>query len=285
MSPTRHIFHVGFHKTATSWFQQEFYPAVTNARYAGNRDLVHDLLIRPRPSEFDASRAREALGLVAGRTIICEEELEGSIHTGGRHGFARREYARRVKSLAGEAEVVIITRDLPSLVASSYRQYVEVGGTKTPEEYVQGWPFHPRNPSFELEHLNPDHIVALYTDHFGDERVQTYRFKNFASDPRAFCDQLAHDLQLEFNVSRVEWGRRVNRSYPARMLPMVRLINLFTRRDIVDKRCVLDIPGWYERSRRLLDAMNRRDLLRGSDTPADILGEELAGRLEGGEPG
>lgn len=279
MSDREPVLHVGYHKTASSWFQQEFYPAVTDARHVP-RKQVHEEVVRPRGLEFDPDEARAALGGDGDdRLVVCNEELSGNIHTGGRHGFATIVYARRLKAMFPGASVVIVTRELADIVSSAYRQYVRVGGTKSPERYLEGWPFHPRNPSFELGHFAPRRLVRLYEELFGTDRVHVFAYEDFAAEPRAFAETLADRLEVEYAEDDVAWGRRVNRSYGARILPLARLFNLFTRRDVVDKRWLVHLPGWYDLSRGVLRRLNRRPSLRGATDAEAVLGEEAAAAL------
>jgi hypothetical protein len=77
------IFHVGLHKTGTTWFQKRFYPNVPGYRLV-NRRLVRSTLLGTSPLAFDAVAARQALGVDEGDTaIVCEEDLSGILHNGG----------------------------------------------------------------------------------------------------------------------------------------------------------------------------------------------------------
>lgn len=273
------VLHVGYHKTASSWFQQEFYPAVTHARYVP-RDRIHEEIVRPRGLEFDPDAARSAIiGDGNERLLICNEELSGNIHTGGRHGFATVVYARRLKAKFPDASVVIVTRELVDHVSSAYRQYVRVGGTKSPERYLAGWPFHPRNPSFELGHFVPQRLVRLYSGLFGSDRVHEFAFEDFVDDPRGFVETIAGTLDLSYAKDDIAWDRRVNRSYGARILPLARLCNLFTREDVVDKLHFVHVPGWYDLSRRILQWVDRHPILRGPSRAEAVLGDRVAGAL------
>lgn len=278
----RPIIHIGYHKTGTSWFQTEFYPNVQNARYVP-RESVRRALVRPRGLDFDPSVSRSEIlsQFQAGeRLIVCEEGLSGNIHIGGSHGFAAEIYGRRIKAVFPNARIVLFFRPLIEHVASIYRQYIRVGGTKSPRAYLQGWDFHPRNPSFSLEHLNFRKYVSFYSDLFGPDDVYLYNFDDFARDPEDFTKGYGADVGIEFDASDINWHKRVNRGYGVRCIWIARLINLFTASDILDKYYLFDLPGLYKRSRPWLRRLNEIPVFRGSTSADDVLGSDVVERLE-----
>lgn len=75
---TAPIVHIGFHKTATSWFQQSVYPLVTSHRMI-DRDLIRATFVDGDAFSFDPAAARTALGMDAAGLplLLCEEKLSG----------------------------------------------------------------------------------------------------------------------------------------------------------------------------------------------------------------
>ena len=95
----RPIFHIGYHKTATTWFQVRFYSSVTNGRYIPRR-VVQEAFLRPKAFAFDPAAARDAV-MSSGdgdRALVCEEDLSGFLHNGGLGGVYSLEVARRIKA-------------------------------------------------------------------------------------------------------------------------------------------------------------------------------------------
>ena len=93
----RPIVHIGYHKTATTWFQKNFYPLVRNARFVA-RDRVRAAFLEIGAFHFDAEAARAALGVEAGESVIlCEEGLSGYLHNGGLGGHLSRSVAERIE--------------------------------------------------------------------------------------------------------------------------------------------------------------------------------------------
>ena len=86
--PTRPIVHIGYHKTATTWFQNQVWPGTISHEYVARAD-TQQALLAPPGMHFDAVAARAALALES-RTrpvLLSEENLSGYPHNGGMHGL------------------------------------------------------------------------------------------------------------------------------------------------------------------------------------------------------
>src|SRR3546814_17860626 len=75
------ISHIGFHKTATSWFQKSFYGASTSHRLV-DRILVRKTFLGGTAFDYDPAWARAELGFKSGERppLICDEDLSGFLH-------------------------------------------------------------------------------------------------------------------------------------------------------------------------------------------------------------
>ncbi len=68
----RPLVHIGYHKTATTWFQRRFYPRVAGRRYIP-QPIVRRALLTPHALHFDLEAARRLLGDRLDDVILCEE--------------------------------------------------------------------------------------------------------------------------------------------------------------------------------------------------------------------
>jgi hypothetical protein len=279
MNPPPSILHVGFHKTATTWFQKEFYPSVTNARFVP-RKTVQRALIEPRPLDFDARIALRILNGDDGkRLILCDEELSGNIHVGGLHGCATVEFARRLRETLPHAVVVLFQRKLVDHVASAYRQYVKKGGTRSPRRYVFAETHQHRRPTFSPAHVQAGPLARHYESLFGSESVHVFDFEDFVENPRGFLRRFARSFALSYDEDAIDWDRRANLGYGARTIALARMVNLLTARDVSEKYFLADVPGIYKASHRLLSWLNGFRVFRGPTSPSAVLGERVVGRL------
>ena len=243
------VVHLGFHKTATTWLQKELFP-LARSHDLVPRKAVERAFIDPPGMHFDAEKARRELAL-EGRNrpvLLSEENLSGYLHNGGLHGLLAPEIARRLNAVLPDARIVIFIRNQFDILRASYAQYVSGGGTFGAHRYfdtarwVRGaltrqW----KAPGFQFEHFEFDRLVAHYDSLFGRDQVHVYPYEWF-HDRRALIARMERDLGITFE-SLPERGKRANRSMGLPGLVLMRGVNLFTRQSVVNKDCIMDVPG------------------------------------------
>ena len=254
----RPLIHIGYHKTATKWFQQQCYPVVRHGCFI-DRDLVRETLIAPRAYEFSAERARASLRAAAAerRLFICEENLTGYLHNGGLGDLLTRELANRIHGCFPEATIVVFLRAQPSLFEACYAQYVRAGGTYDIEHYLRaqerGWGalrYWYKAPLFSWQHFDYAPVLDQYCKLFGRANVRIYLYEEFAADVRVFLQRFASELDLAFDEPPSY--EIVNASLAAAELVILRKLNLFTARSVLHKRYFTRAKWWYRRREPLL---------------------------------
>lgn len=277
------VLHIGYHKTATGWFQGTFYPAVRNVAYVDRRRVVDAFLTDPA-FHFDPAEARRRLGLDAAEQslAICEEELCGYPHNAGLAGFQAKETAVRLARTFPQAQVVIFVRRQPEMIAACYMQYVREGGTHGPRRYLfphiylrgaQDRMY--KMPRFNFEQFEYDRLIAHYQALFGEERVHVFCYEAFRADPQSFLAGFAHRLGFEVDVRRLPTVRRANPSYGPALLKLAQAVNLFSNRKVLDKTCLVHIPGWYRGWKKLLKWANVTGLAGYPFNPEQLLGNDI----------
>ena len=58
----RPIVHIGYHKTATTWFQKSIWPSLASHDWVP-RKVTQEALLNPPGMHFDPAEARRVLGL------------------------------------------------------------------------------------------------------------------------------------------------------------------------------------------------------------------------------
>jgi hypothetical protein len=279
----RPIVHIGYHKTATTWFQRSVYPAATSHDFVP-RARVQQALLDPPGMAFDPAKARAILGAAdEGRPLLlCEENLSGYIHNGGLHGFLPPAAARRIRQVLPDAQIVIFVRSQASMAAACYLQYVRGGGTHMirrylfPSAWLRGaYAQKFKVPRFSFEHLEYDRLVGLYDDLFGRGNVHVYPYESLG-EPRALLRRMEVDLGLRLDPGRLRFDRP-NPSWSGRLLPLARFLNHFTARTVEDKRYRLHIPGFYLVRAAALSGLSR--IFRDS-SPRPLLSAGLEGWIE-----
>lgn len=280
----RPIFHIGYHKTATTWFQKSVWPAAVTHDYVPRADARSAFLDDPG-FHFDPERASALLNAEARERpiAVCEENLSGYIHNGGLHGMIAPEVARRIAQLFPQAAIVLFIRRQPDMLRATYAQYVSGGGTHGPERYFfphahsQGALRYPyKAPGFSLAHFEYDRLIGFYDKIFGRENVHVYLFEDIHADSAGLLRRMEADLGLAFDHEAISHGKR-NASLGWAGLLAMRCVNLFTRQSVVDKTVVLNVPGWQAVRHAAKAIVARTPYLRS--TGRDVLGRRLTARI------
>jgi hypothetical protein len=273
------IVHIGYHKTGTSWFQEQLYPLLTSHAYLPRRRVRRAFLFSHAFS-FNPDDARQRLSLDENSPyVLCEEELSGSIWTGGHMGALSKELADRVRRVAPEAQVVIFVRNQVDMLASVYAQYIKRGGTHRPERLLfpaehrrERWikPF--KVPLFCFEHFEYVGLIRHYRELFGADNVHVFAYEAFRQDPAGFVADFARRFGMTYDPDRVNFAP-VNRSFRDRTMALARMLNHFTQRSVVDKRYLVSLPP---KPIKWLPRWFNRTLLSGRTlAPEELLGEDI----------
>lgn len=273
------VVHIGYHKTGSTWLQRELFPKVRNGRLVSRPVIRRELLV-PHPFRFDPQAARRnILEAAGGRAILSEEELSGNLHTAGLHGAMSKEIAQRLARTFPDAHIVVFVRDQMDMVASSYKQYVEGGGTGSIRRFLRPAPSPHKTPNFSLEHLAYDGLIGLYDSLFGSEAVHVYPFEALRRERDAFVARFAADLALDLDPADLSFAPR-NVGYRRWTLRIVRVLNHFHDREIPNTSCWIGIPGFQPVVRRLGSALNRLPFMGPSETLEDWLDPASIARIE-----
>jgi hypothetical protein len=231
---------------------------------------------------FDVEQAREALGLNdAQPAIICEEDLSGVLHNAGLlSNYVAKEMASQLHALAPHARIVIFVRNQQAMAASCYNQYLREGGTASvhrylfPEDYLHLGNIRPlKNPRFDFTQFEFDRLVAHYDALFGRENVLVFAYEEFARDREQFLRRFTEALGIE--RPEVQASHTFNRSFRAPLLPVARILNLFTRRSVPEKRTIVHIPYWYPLRTGLLEGLNMAPFMGKAPSPQRLLGRRV----------
>ena len=279
MTRQRPIFHVGVHKTGTTFFQKSFYPHVAGHRFIP-RELVRRTLLARSPLEFDPVAARAELRIDGAQpAIVCEEDLSGVLHNGLVSLYAAKEIASQLAAIAPEAAIVIFVRSQPSLAASCYNQYVREGGTSSvhrylfPEDYHHPGDVRPlKVPRFDFRQFEFERLTAHYDALFGKPNVFVFAFEQFRNRPEEFLDHFCATLGIA-RPSGLS-SEALNPSLRRAILPLARAMNHFTRRSVSDKRVIAHIPYWYRPRKKLLKRLNRLRIFGAPPSAEELLGRQ-----------
>ena len=257
------IVHIGFHKTATSWFQTAVYPRVTSHRLV-HRELVRSIFMDSDAFHFDPADARRRLELDSDLLppLICEEDLSGILHIGAASTYIAKDVAHRVHATMPDARIVIFVREQVDAAASWYLQYLKEGGTASakrylfPDEYLYpGRLMLFKTARFDFAQLDYTGLIQAYDELFGREQVHVLAYEDIKKDSAAVLAQMERSLGFTIAGEGIP-GDRVNPAYRAGIVPLARAMNHFTGRQVANKRTLVHLPYWFRIRRELLNRLN-----------------------------
>ena len=253
--PPRVLFHIGYHKTATTWFQQEAlprHPQLVSYRTGPTReDPYLRALILASDRDFDAAAARAAFDQrlteldVADDhvVVVSEERLSGHAATGG---FDTFRIAERIAATVPDASVFFVVREQVDMIESEFLQLVQEGSVAPLAALLEFTPRLATVPGFDLGHYEYHRLAEHYASLLQPGRLAGFEFRAVVGDPQAFLRRLA-----EF-AGVAPWpalppevlGRRVNPTLPRRLLAVRRAMNHFERRALNPYPLISLPPFW-----------------------------------------
>ena len=267
------IVHIGYHKTATTWFQKNLYPFVRNASYLDRR-LVRDAFLNMTAFTFAADRARQELH-TSKRPIISEEDLCGYPENGGLLETLSKDIASRIHATYPDAQIVVFIRSQLDMIRSTYLQYVRTGGTRSLRQFL--FPYqHERiyrrrwykKPMLTLEHFDYQHLLRHYRQLFGAANVHVFCYEAFAADRLAFVSNFAAQFGLDVDAGQLNYSVR-NESLGMITLQLARMLGPLTILPI--------IPKWLPKAS--FKVLNKTPLAGPRVTNQRLFGERLGSEL------
>ncbi len=186
-----HLLHIGYHKTATTWLQEEAFLRLADLHLTSrDRPIKRALSELMFDQNFDVESFKQR---VKGRSaeigkplILSNEGLSGRVWEAS---YNQEMIRNRLAEALPTGKVLVVIRSQTSMLPSLYAQYVNSGGT-CPYRFlmagqsIPGWEFDPA-------HLEYDRLVAAYRSSFGTDRVLVLPYEWLGSDSEAFLRKIA----------------------------------------------------------------------------------------------
>ena len=237
----KNLFHIGYHKTATTWFQKKFYPLLKNYNQV-DRSKIRDFFYENKYQDFSSKKNQ----------IFCDEELSGNIHNGAYLGLLSENIATKISKFENP-KVIIFIRNQYDIIVSSYLQYIKEGGNYSFSRYIEHKEFDRSNRSslFSFKHFDYKNLIHKYQSLIGKENVYIYLFEDFITDQELFISSFIKDHNLEIDLNKVDFEKN-NNSYSYVSLFFARIINSFSRKNVLYKYYIIHLPFVYEYAREIL---------------------------------
>jgi hypothetical protein len=205
----RHLVHVGYPKagstTLKAWFESR--PELVFADDAiGGVTSATAIANQARSAAVTDSAPRWVV--TSSEWLMVPAEGPGVPPTGPLDARRRRVCAR-LRTMFGDATILIVTRGFRSAMASSYSEVLRWGLALSVKEFLS---VYQESPAFEgwrvADVFDYDAPLRLYRDTFGADSVAVLPFELLRDDPQGFLARLEQRLELEPRPEQAPWHRR-----------------------------------------------------------------------------
>ncbi|MCJ2180073.1 sulfotransferase [Novosphingobium album (ex Hu et al. 2023)] len=188
------LIHPGFHKTATTWLQNELFTDARWFRMLMQPADVQKWIVGPHDFAFDPEAARHAISLrraegpKAAIDVISNENLVANPFFGARESKA---YVQRLHAIAPEAKILLTVRRQSAAMRSLYQQYIKRGGSLAEAGFFDlNDTCEPGYYGFDPICLRFDLLADEYARVFGPDSVLVLPQELLAKNPRAFLEAI-----------------------------------------------------------------------------------------------
>lgn len=266
------ILHIGYGKTATTWFQETFYPLVKDINFYNSQSVRNSLGCSWRDLK-NGENTFQKLDDENLRLVICDESMIGRIDN-------VMDRIPLLKKIFFPAQVIIFIRNQLEKFLSSYSQYIKGGGTAKIHEYL----FDDERKIFWEKH-DYDKIISLYKKSFGDANVSVYLYEEFNSNFENFVEGFCADHHFVVE-SAIPNSKRPNSGMNRNMIHLRRICNLFTKESpegifsYDNRKYLIHIPYWFQITNWIFSRLEKVVKKNARTSLKDYIGEQKVKVLE-----
>lgn len=214
------LVHIGFHKTGTSWLQQEVFNEDSSTfhrlselgfHFVFDKDgfVLNSFDLNKTELTRQLNQSLQKRPIDKGKTpVISFERLSGSPYGAG---FNANAHAARIKHMFPSAKILIVIREQKSVILSNYFQYLTGGGTHGIKKFLNSRANGLR-PFFSPHHFCYHHVIGHYQRLFGSERVLVLPYEHFRDSKQSFLSQLAVFTETKIGLDRDRYEQRINKN-------------------------------------------------------------------------
>ena len=262
MSP---IIHIGYPKTATTWFQKSIFPNISNFKLIP-KETLQKYIVSASEGEFEKFIVDYKKLLPDNNFILSDEDFI----TNKPEHISPIEKAKRLQKLFPNAQIILFIRNQPDIIASAYSQHIKAGGTLNPNQYIETL-----IQSDKLSLWKYDKIIEIYQNLFGKSAVNVFLYESINQPDflLKFFQQFKFQLK-ENNISK----KLYNKHLCPFVLSITRALNHFTKHQLYTKfppkSYYFHVPLLFLISRINMNFLNTIFCFSKHLSPKKIIGKE-----------
>jgi len=233
--------HIGYPKTASTFFQSEVFPLLTSVNYL-NPFIMNSLskIVWQEELSFNQLEIYNSINQHLNPNIpnlISFELLCGDPNI---KSINNTLIANRLKKLFPQAIIIIVIRNQLSLIESLYAQKIQSGSTKTFEEFInykKGYLINSYNGvdgSVNLETLHYEKLINYYQNLFGADNIKLLIFEKIHNNLTDFIQDFLSILKVKKeDLTRYYSLKHVNQSYRYYQILIARFLNRLVKKPVL----------------------------------------------------
>ncbi|MDX2360035.1 MAG: sulfotransferase [Crocinitomicaceae bacterium] len=222
------VFHIGHHKTGSTWMQQHYFQAedqfhlLNDTKLPWDDVLCREIIINRSPEK--CQQLIEERKIDDKINVISAERLAGHPISGG---FDMEPIAKCLHQVSPTAKVIIVTRPPQSFVKSAYKQLIREGYRGKLQDFLffNYWKTAGATKAYFLQ----QDAVSTYTHLFGEQNVLELEFENFKEDKSSFITKINQFLGADVNIETLGTEEVVGQAFSTKRTKAMRYLNRFRK--------------------------------------------------------
>ena len=196
------LFHIGLHKTGSTWLQRQFFPSIQGAVFKDDFGPTHRSFINPGFGKFSLYMVETQLSdlmatsRIRGVPLILSDEALGGRPFGQR--FYSQIFAFRLKAAFPDARILIVCREQRAILGSFYGEYLRYGHSRSLLQFIQsGGPDSKSEEGSVRDYYRYDQMLDFYRGVFGEKNVVMVPMEWMLRNPEGMLERLSELLGSE----------------------------------------------------------------------------------------
>ena len=198
--------HVGLHKTATTFLQNEIFPKLKGVKY-------YNLIKAKNRQEILFASMEEN-----GKILISDEDISGTPLIFGSKAIEREKMAYALHKLFPDAKIIVGIRDKDSWFNSVKNHILRTYPYRGKKEVME---------NFDYEYLEFDKYINLLKKLFGENNVYVYVYEDLKANPNKFIEGICKFIGVETPYFE---NKIINRRISKWQLKIINMIAMLVRK-------------------------------------------------------